>query len=147
MNHDGLPEEAAVTMPRQHPGRPKRAAGPRAARRSVQRGITLFGLVFWAFLFGFSAYLLIRTLPTVNEYYTIQKAVDNIAKTQPPTVAEVRQAFDRQKELEYSIGSITGKDLVITKENDKVVIAFAYDKLVPVMGPVYLLIKYEGRSK
>ena len=115
--------------------------------RSRQRGITLFGLVFWAFLVGFTAYLAIRTLPTLNEYYTIQKAVDNIARSQPPTVAETRQAFDRQKDLEYSISSITSKDLVITKENDKVVIAFAYDKLIPVMGPVYLLIKYEGRSK
>jgi hypothetical protein len=119
----------------------------RAGRRSRQRGVTLFGLVFWAFLVGFSAYLLIRTLPTLNEYYTIQKAVEKIAAAQPPTVAEVRQAFDRQKELEYSISSIASKDLVITKENDKVVIAYAYDKLVPIMGPVYLLIKYEGRSK
>jgi hypothetical protein len=137
-------------MPTMDRGRADPPPAPRvfcAGRRSRQRGITLFGLVFWAVLIGFSAYLLIRTLPTVNEYYTIQKAVDTIAKAQPPTVAEVRQAFDRQKELEYSIASITGKDLVITKENDKVVVAFAYDKLVPVMGPVYLLIKYEGRSK
>jgi hypothetical protein len=119
----------------------------RAGRRTGQRGVTLFGLVFWAFLVGFSAYLLIRTLPTLNEYYTIQKAIEKIAAAQPPTVAEVRQAFERQKELEYSISSITSKDLVITKENDKVVIAYAYDKLVPIMGPVYLLIKYEGRSK
>jgi hypothetical protein len=120
--------------------------GPCAGRRLRQRGVTLFGLVFWAFLIGVGAYLLVRTLPTVTEYYTIQKAVDSIARAQPPTVPEVRQAFDRQKDVEYSITSITGKDLLITKENDKVVIAFAYDKLVPVMGPVYLLIKYEGRS-
>jgi Domain of unknown function (DUF4845) len=119
----------------------------RAGRRARQRGVTLFGLVFWAALVGFSAYLLLRTLPTLNEYYTIQKAVEKIAAAQPPTVAEVRQAFERQKDLEYSISSITSKDLVITKENDKVVIAYAYDKLVPIMGPVYLLIKYEGRSK
>jgi hypothetical protein len=120
--------------------------GLRAGRRLRQRGVTLFGLVFWAFLIGVVAYLVVRTLPTVTEYYTIQKAVDSIARAQPPTVPEVRQAFDRQKDVEYSITSITGKDLLITKENDKVVIAFAYDKVVPVMGPVYLLIKYEGRS-
>ena len=136
-----------MTMPKMSRRRTVWNAAPCAASRARQRGITLFGLAFWAFLFGFSAYLLIRTLPTVNEYYTIQKAVDNIAKAQPPTVAEVRQAFDRQKDLEYSISSITSKDLIITKENDKVVIAYAYDKLVPIMGPVYLLIKYEGRSK
>ncbi len=140
-----------MTMPNMSPGRRNSpgamAATGRTSLRARQRGVTLFGLVFWAFLVGFSAYLLIRTLPTLNEYYTIQKAVEKIAAAQPPTVAEVRQAFDRQKELEYSISSVTSKDLVITKENDKVVIAYAYDKLVPIMGPVYLLIKYEGRSK
>jgi hypothetical protein len=117
------------------------------SRRSRQRGITLFGLAFWAILVGFLAYVAVRTLPTVNEYMTIQSAVDKIAHAQPATVAEARQAFDKQKELEYSISSITSKDLTITKENDKVVIAFAYDKEIPVMGPVYILIKYEGRSK
>ena len=30
--------------------------------------------------------------------------------------------------MEYSIASISGKDLQITKENDEVVIRFAYDK-------------------
>ena len=31
--------------------------------------------------------------------------------------------------------------------DDKVVIGYAYDKLVPIYGPVYLMIKYEGRSR
>lgn len=115
--------------------------------RQQQRGVTLFGLVFWAMLIGFVAYLLIRTFPTVNEYLTIQKAIDNIARAQPATVAEARQAFDRQRDLEYSISSISGEDITVSKENDKVVIGFAYDKLVPIYGPVFMLIKYEGRSK
>ena len=62
-------------------------------------------------------------------------------------MAEARQAFDRQRDLEYSISAITSKDLQVTKENDKVVIAFAYNKEVPIYGPVFILIKYEGRSK
>jgi hypothetical protein len=118
-----------------------------ATARRQQRGVTLFGLVFWALFIGFGAYLVIRIFPTVNEYLTIQRTVEQIAKAQPPTVAEARQAFDRQKDVEYSISSITGKDILVTKENDRVVIGFAYDKLIPVYGPVYLLIKYEGRSK
>ena len=117
-----------------------------AARRH-QRGITLFGLLFWALLIGFAAYLVVRVFPTVNEYLTIQRTIDQIAKSQPATVAEARQAFDRQKDVEYSISSITGKDISVTKENDRVVIGFAYDKAVPIYGPVYLLIKYEGRSR
>ena len=118
---------------------------PRHPRR--QRGITLFGLMFWAILVGFTGYVLVRTLPTVNEYLTIQRTVTKIAEASPGTVAETRQAFDKQKSIEYSIEAISGKDLIVTKENDKVVVAFAYDKLIPIYGPVNLLIKYEGRSK
>ena len=55
--------------------------------------------------------------------------------------------LDRQKEIEYSISSIEGKDLEITKENDRLVIRFAYDKEIPIVEPVYLLMKYKGRSK
>ena len=116
-------------------------------RRSQQRGLTLFGLLFWAVAVGFVAYLLVRVLPTVNEYATIQRSVEKIAASQPATVAEARQAFDKQRDLEYSISAITGKDLTVTKENDRVVIGFAYNKEVPIYGPVFLLIKYEGRSK
>ena len=122
-------------------------AGTFHSPRSRQRGLTLFGLMFWALVIGFLAYVLVRVLPTINEYVTIQRAVEKIAATQPATVAEARQAFDRQRDLEYSISAITSKDLQVTKENDKVVIAFAYNKEVPIYGPVFILLKYEGRSK
>ncbi len=115
--------------------------------RARQRGITLFGLVFWGAIVGFLAYVLVRTLPTVNEYMTIQRAVEEIARAQPATVAEARQAFDKQKGIEYAISAISGKDLIVTKESDRVVVAFAYEKEVPIYGPVYILIKYEGSSR
>ena len=119
----------------------------RIARRSQQHGVTLFGLLFWALLIGFIAYLAIRVFPTVNEYLTIERTIEKIAASAPTTVGEARAAFDRQKEIEYSISTISGKDLDITKDNDKVVISFAYDKEVPIFGPVYLLIKYEGSAR
>ena len=112
-----------------------------------QRGVTLFGLMFWAIVIGFAALLVMRVLPTVNEYVTIQRAVDKIAKEGGTTVPEIRAAFEKQKTIEYSIQSISGSDLEITKENEKIVVKFAYDKEIELAAPVYLLIKYEGRSK
>jgi hypothetical protein len=112
-----------------------------------QRGVTLFGLMFWAIVLGATALVVMRVLPTVNEYYTIQRAVDKIAREGGTTVPEIRAAFEKQKQIEYSISSIGGKDLQITKENDQVVVSFAYDKEIELVAPVYLLIKYEGRSK
>ena len=112
-----------------------------------QRGITLFGLMFWAIVIGVTALVVMRVLPTVNEFYTIQRAVDKIAREGGTTVPEIRASFDKTKQIEYSISSIDGKDLQITKENEKVVVSFAYDKEIELVAPVYLLIKYEGRSK
>ena len=122
----------------------------RTSRRptaSAQRGLSLIGLLFWAIVIGFVGYVVVRTLPTLNEYFTIKSAIDKIAASSPSTVGEIRAQFDKQKEIEYSIAWISGKDLDITKENDKVVIRFAYNKELELIAPVYLLIKYEGRSR
>jgi type II secretory pathway pseudopilin PulG len=113
----------------------------------VQKGISLIGLLIWAIIVAFVALIVVRVLPTINEYTTVLRAVKKIAQDQPATVAEARKAFDRQKDIEYSISSISGQDLVVTKENDKVVIRFAYDKEVPIFEPVYLLIKYTGEGR
>jgi type II secretory pathway pseudopilin PulG len=115
--------------------------------RRGERGFTLIGLLFWAVLISVVAVVALRVGPTVNEYYTIQKAVDKIARTGGASVPEIRTAFERTKQVEYAISSISGKDLDITKQDDRVVIRFAYDKEVELFGPVYLLIKYRGQSK
>ena len=127
-----------------------KGSGMGSSRRlgaSTQRGVSLIGLMFWAIVIGFLGYVLVRVLPTLNEYFTIQKAIDKIAASNPASVGEIRTQFDKQKEIEYSIASISGKDLDITKENDRIVIRFAYNKELELIPPVYLLLKYEGRSR
>ncbi|WP_431259071.1 DUF4845 domain-containing protein [Roseateles chitinivorans] len=114
--------------------------------RKIQRGISLLGLLFWAVIIGGGSVILLRVVPTVMEYYTIQRAVDKIARDNPPTVASARDSFQRTKDIEYSIVSIEPKDLVITKVDDKVKISFAYEKEVPLFNPVFLVIKYKGES-
>ena len=112
-----------------------------------QRGISLLGLLLWAIVVGIVALVGLRVLPTVNEYLTIQRAVDKVAAEGLTTVPEIRAAFERQKQIEYAISSITSKDLVIGKEDDRVVIRFAYDKEIPLFEPVFLLIKYTGEGR
>ena len=117
----------------------------RVQNASRQQGVTLFGLLFWAVIVGFLALIGMRVLPAINEYFTIKRTVAKIA-SEGTTVPEIRSAFEKQKDIEYSIVSITGKDLIITKENEKPVVSFAYDKEVELVKPVFLLIKFEGRS-
>ena len=118
----------------------------RVHKASRQQGVTLFGLLFWAVVVGFLALIGMRVLPALNEYFTIKRAVNKIATENLQTVPEIRAAFERTKQIEYSITTISAKDLIVTKENDKVVVSFAYDKEVELVKPVFLLIKFEGRS-
>ena len=121
----------------------RRTASPRR-----QRGITLFGLLIAAVVLGSLALVTMRVLPTLNEYFTILKAVNRVAQEGGGTVPEIRAAFEKTKEIEYSISAIGGKDLEITKDSSgKVIVSFAYDKEIELVEPVYLLIKYQGRSK
>jgi hypothetical protein len=112
-----------------------------------QQGITLLGLLFWAVIIGFLALLAMRVLPTVNEFMTIQKAVNKVALDGGSTVPEIRAAFEKQKDIEYTTDAVSAKDLDITKENDRIVIRFAYNKEIELFAPVFLLIKYEGQSR
>ena len=114
---------------------------------ATQRGITLIGLLTWAILVGFAGYILIRVVPTVSEAYAIQGVIDRLAAAPANTVPEIRRAFDRQSQIDATISSIKGDDLDITKENERVVIGFAYEKEIPLFGPAFLVIKYAGRSK
>ncbi len=122
------------------------AASTLKTSRARQRGVTLFGLMFWAVFLGFFALVAMKVFPTISEYSTISRAVNKIAQEGGSSVADVRAAFEKQKSVEYGI-NISGKDLDISKENDKIVVRFAYDREVEIMDPVYLVIKYHGQSK
>jgi Tfp pilus assembly protein FimT len=123
-----------------------RRRSPSSSR--AQRGFTLIGLIFWGAVIAVMAVVGMKVFPTVLEYYTVKGVVDRIAAGNPSTVPAVRQQFDQSRQVEYSIVSITGADLTVSKDaNDKVVIEFGWDKEVDLFGPVYLLIKYRGKSR
>ncbi len=113
-------------------------------RRNAQRGISFLGLLVLGVVLALLAIVGARVVPTATEYMGIQKAVKKAA-AEGDTVQAVRASFDRTASVDY-ISTITGKDLDITKQGDKVVVSFAYDKEIPLAGPAYLLIKYRGSS-
>ena len=111
-----------------------------------QSGVTLLGLLFWAVLIGSFALVTMKVFPAVTEYRTILSMVNKISDSGGTTVPEIRAAFDRATAVEYGVTSIKSSDLEVTKENDKVVISFAYNREIVLIEPVYLLIKFEGHS-
>lgn len=112
--------------------------------KSGQRGISFIGLIFVGGLLACLGVLGAQAVPTVVEYQSVLKAVEKAKLAN--SVGEVRVAFDKAAQID-DIKSITGKDLDITKNGDKIVITFSYNKEIHMFGPAYLLLKYAGQSK
>jgi hypothetical protein len=115
-------------------------------RPSSQRGASLIGLVIIAIIVGFFGLMAARVFPSVNEYLTIKRAISQIMKNGPSSASDIRSAFERQTEVEYSIKSIGPKDLVIVPVGERLRTSFAYNVEIPIVEPVFLLVKYEGTA-
>ena len=112
--------------------------------KKKQRGISFIGILFVGGIAACVFILGAQVVPTLIEFQAITKAATKA--TAGSTVLEVRSIFDKAGQID-DIHSISGKDLEVTKEGDKTVVAFAYTREIHMAGPAYLLLKYNGRSK
>ena len=111
-----------------------------------QRGVTLSGLLIWGIIIAVVAMLGLRVAPDVIDYYKIKKIVaSTAANASGKTVPEIRAIFGKYADVDH-IQTITPADLDISKEGNEVVIAFAYEKRIPLFLNVSLLIDFQGSS-
>jgi hypothetical protein len=117
-------------------------------RPSRQHGASLISMLVLAIIVCCVILMGLRIFPSVNEYLTIRKAVSRIMANNPSSPSDVRTAFERTSEVEYSIHTITSKDLQIQMLGDSgnMRTSFAYNVEVPIVEPVYILIKYAGSA-
>jgi hypothetical protein len=112
---------------------------------SRQRGLSLIGLIFVGLIVVALLALGFKIVPAVIEYIAIERAVQKI-KNEGTTVRDIQTAFERHRTID-DITSITAGDLDITKEGDKVVISYAYQKKIPILDNVSLVIDFAGTTR
>lgn len=113
----------------------------RTAARSRQRGLTFIGVIFIG-VFAVAAFAIGgQSVPIFLEYIAIKKAATKAARD-GTTVPEIRASFDRAAAID-DISSIAGKDLEITKRNDKVIVSFSYAREIPLAGPAFLVYRFQ----
>lgn len=111
--------------------------------RSRQSGMSFVGVLFVVGVLACLGVVGAQVFPTVVEYQAILKAVQRASEGN--TVIAVRQIYEKASEID-DIRSVKPQDLDISKDGDKVVVKFAYNKEIHLFGPAYLLIKYAGSS-
>ena len=109
-----------------------------------QSGVSLTGLILVLAVLGVIAVFALKLVPTYSEYSAIKDAVVR-AKETGGTPREIQVAFDKSAGIN-NVTAIKGRDLTITREDGEVQVSFAYEKRVPLMGNVSLLIDYSGTT-
>ena len=113
--------------------------------RKQQRGLSLIALIFGLFVLIILAIFAMKVVPSFLEFRTAKAAIEVIAKqAQSPT--DVRRAWEGRAAID-DIRAIQASDLEVSKEGNEFVIAFAYEKRIPLFGPVSLVIDYAANSK
>lgn len=112
--------------------------------RQHQRGITFLGMIVVGGVLVSGAILGMQVFPTYIEFLAVKKAVQKASAGN--TVPEVRSIFDKATQID-AISTIAAKDLDVSKQGDKVVVSFAYQREIHLAGPAYLVMKYQGSSR
>lgn len=111
-----------------------------------QKGVSLSGLLVWCVIIAAVALLGMKVAPSVIEYYKTLKDIKATVNSLPQgaTVADVRKAYGRYTEIDQL--ELRPEELEITKENGQIVIAFFYEKRIPLFANISLLIDYRGST-
>lgn len=117
-------------------------------RRKQQKGLTLIGLIFVSFILVIVVLLVAKVVPAVIEYWNIVKVLnvmDSQGDLRGASIADVRKSFDRRAIID-NITEVAGKDLIVTRQGDRYVVGFKYEKRLPLFANVSLLIDFQGSS-
>ena len=110
----------------------------------AQRGSFTLSTLFLVILLAFLGVVVARVVPTYLEYLAIKHAVQKAKEAS--TALEAQEIFNKASQVD-DFTAVTAKDLQIEKQDETFKISFAYEKEVKLIDPVYLLIKYSGKSK
>jgi len=112
--------------------------------RKSQRGISLTGLIFVAAILGVIGVFGMRTVPSYLEYKAVKNSIQ-VAKSSGTTVQEMRTSFDKNADVAY-ITSVSSRDLIFSRESGNLEISFNYEKRLPIVANVSLVIDYSGTT-
>ena len=112
--------------------------------KNSQAGVSLFGAIIVLAFLGCAFLIAAKTIPPVVEWRAATKLISKVA-AEAHSVDQARDGFDRQAYVS-DITTISGKDLDITRDGEGVIIDFAYEKKIPLAGPVSLAIDFAGHS-
>ncbi|MFL6659050.1 MAG: DUF4845 domain-containing protein [Massilia sp.] len=118
--------------------------GSKRVSLKAQRGVSLSGLIVVLAVILAISMLALKVIPSMLEYRSIKSGI-LAAKAVNGTPQEMRLAFNKNADIN-AVTTITGEDLVFTKNNGETEVSFDYEQRIPLFTNVALVIHYAGTT-
>jgi len=115
-----------------------------------QQGMSFFGFIIVAIVVAAAAITGFKVVPAYTQYFSIKSTVSRLAKDSAGiSPATIRESFSKSANIGY-INDVSDKDLKITQVGGVTRIAVDYEKVVPLVANISLLLDFsidESSSK
>jgi hypothetical protein len=120
--------------------------GGKRYRIGAESGVSLSGLIVVLIVLGALALVAIKVAPAFLEYRAVKDSIVKAkAEAGTGTVREIQQAFDKNAGVN-DVSSISGRDLVITRDGGTAEISFAYEKRIPLTSSISVVLAFDGTT-
>lgn len=112
-----------------------------------QSGVSLIGTLFIGAILAFFFLLALKAVPAYTEFIAVERVFKQIADSSSvdTTVATIRRDYERRSYID-DIKSVAPADVVVSKNTGKVVLSADYERRIPVVANISLVIAFSASS-
>lgn len=114
-------------------------------RRSGEAGLSFVGAIFWLLILVFVVAFVVKVMPSYYDYWSLKNIVSQQERQSVPGESAAQIRRDLNARLDVAMIHIPQKDIQIEKAGaGPMLITVSYDKIVPLVGNVSLLLHFDA---
>ncbi|ACH83362.1 DUF4845 domain-containing protein [Acidithiobacillus ferrooxidans] len=114
-------------------------------RRSGEAGLSFVGAIFWLLILVFVVAFVVKVMPSYYDYWSLKNIVSQQERQSVPGESAAQIRRDLNARLDVAMIHIPQKGIQIEKAGaGPVLITVSYDKIVPLVGNVSLLLHFDA---
>lgn len=112
-----------------------------------QSGVSLIGTLIIGAILAFFFLLALKAVPAYTEFMAVERVFKQIADNSSvdTTVAQIRRDYEKRAYMD-DIKSVEPADVQVSKQTGKVVLSADYEKRIPVVANISLVIAFSAAS-
>ena len=114
-------------------------------QHSGETGASLIGVIFWLLILVFLVAFVVKVMPSYYDYWSLKNIVSQQAQQSGPEESASQIRHNLNDRLGVAMIKIPQKDIQIEKSGTgPALITVSYDKIVPLIANISLLLHFEA---